>query len=81
MVRIVSIVVEVIFIPVWVGLIQIGIRQQNYHSCTERQGRTNTCSRSAPSSSTDHRCRRRGMNSSVNNTTTKGTNCVIDISA
>jgi len=27
------------------------------------------------------RCRRRGMNSSVNNTNTNGTNCVIDISA
>ena len=38
MLGILSIVVALIFIPVWVGLVQVGIRQNNYHSCLEKAG-------------------------------------------
>ncbi len=38
MLGIVSIVVALLFVPVWVGLIQVQIRQSNYHSCVAKAG-------------------------------------------
>ncbi|GBG38584.1 hypothetical protein NJB14197_34550 [Mycobacterium montefiorense] len=38
MLGIVSIVVALIFVPVWVGLIQVQIRQNNYYSCMAKAG-------------------------------------------
>jgi hypothetical protein len=38
MLGILSIVVALIFIPVWVGLIQVEIRQANYQHCVQHAG-------------------------------------------
>ncbi|OBA60897.1 hypothetical protein A5647_12380 [Mycobacterium sp. 1100029.7] len=45
MLGIVSIVVALLFIPVWVGLMQVQLRENNYHSCMAKAGSDKTLQR------------------------------------